>query len=175
MLAVLWPCCGRIAGLAARQLGRVVAPRLSPGQPSQPLCQDIIHCIVTQIGSSPFHASALFFFFFHYFSSSHSSYWKTIKEKKYFFSFHFPVNQINLLKFILFYFSNFTHCKTLKNKFLHIIFFFHLIPDHFVQNYRTPKVIFLDPNVQRFLSYAIHQAYNLNHNSYNIHNNHTIT
>ena len=43
-------------------------------------------------------------FFFHLFFS-HSSYWKTT-QKKYFF-FHFLVNQINLLKFILFIFFNF--------------------------------------------------------------------
>ena len=44
--------------------GRVVAPRLRPGHTSPAQCHDTIHCIVTQMGSSPFPVSAPFYFLF---------------------------------------------------------------------------------------------------------------
>ena len=99
------------------------------------------YCIVTQcmlkMGSSPIVAcnvSFLFSFFFHHFLSSfcfHFCYWKTTKKKHFCFFFHFPINQLNLLKFILFYFSSsFTHCKTLENFLQYTNFFFHLILDY---------------------------------------------
>ena len=65
------------------------------------LCHNTMefHCIVTQMGSSsssfcfcnlPFFFHTIFFFFY-------SSYWKTTQKKKK-KNFHFPINQINLLK-----------------------------------------------------------------------------
>ena len=126
----------------------MVVPCLSKRAPTR-LCHDTVYCIVTQnrewAVAHPVASDQVFF-------SIHATEKTTQKNIFFilFFIFLFPVNQINLLKFILFYFSSsFTHCKTLE-KFLHIIFFsFNL--DHFVQNSRTPKVIFLGPSVQRFL------------------------
>ena len=135
MLAVSWPCCGRIAGLVARQPSRVVAPRLRPGHTSPAQCHDTIHCIVTQMGSSPFLVSASFFFFFfshqifffiptigkspkniHTYIYIYIYVWKTTQKYTYIYIyiyFIFQYNQINLLKFILsIFFSSFTHCKT---------------------------------------------------------------
>ena len=102
----------------------------------------------------------------------------TGKTTQYIYIYIYSINQINLLKFILFnFFSSFTHCKTLE------IFFSNSEPfcPKFLEHLRLH---FLDPSVQH-LSYAIHKAYNFNHTTHNNscyahhshmnHNNHTIT
>ena len=64
-----WPCrrpCWSYRGTGSAvswpSPDRVVAPRLRPGHTSPAQCHDTIHCIVTQMGSSPFPISTLFFF-----------------------------------------------------------------------------------------------------------------
>ena len=73
------PYRGPLMVISWRRLGRVVAPWMRPGQPSQPLCHDTNCCIVTQcmlkMGSSPAAAcNASLFFFFTPIFFSHSSY-----------------------------------------------------------------------------------------------------
>ena len=95
-----------------------------------------------------------FFFFF-----SHSCYWKNYQYYQYIYI-HFPVNQINLLKFILFnFFSSFTHCKTLEKNASHH-FFFSLNSGLFAQNFSN-TCSHTNPSVQHFIFFlcAIHQAH----------------
>ena len=106
LVALLWPY---------PQPGRVVALRLRPGQPSQPLCHDTNCCIVTQcmlkMGSSPTTACnvSLFFVSHLFFFSSFQLLENHLKKyyHYYYYYFQFPVNQINLLKFILSFFFQF--------------------------------------------------------------------
>ena len=81
--AVSWPSDGRIVAQARPCRGRVLAVSWPLQLCPAALCHDTIHCIVTQMGSSPFLVSFLhFFFFFSHHFFSHSNYWKTTKEKK---------------------------------------------------------------------------------------------
>ena len=57
-----WPYHGAGSVVSWPSPGRVVAPRLRPGHTSPSQCHDTIHCIMTQMGSSPFLVSAPFFF-----------------------------------------------------------------------------------------------------------------
>ena len=72
------PYRGRAVAVSWRAAGRIVAPvaRLVC------LCHDSMHCIVTQMGSSPSSLCTSVFFFTSFFSS-HSSNWKTTKENIY--------------------------------------------------------------------------------------------
>ena len=69
--------------------------------PGSPACHDTKHCIVTQhqMGSSPFPVSFLHFFFHIFFSLLIPATGKSPKTNVFFF--HFLVNRINFLKFIL--------------------------------------------------------------------------
>ena len=92
--AVSWPSNGHIVAQARPCRGRVLAVlwplQLCPAA----MCHDTIHCIVTQMGSSPFPISFLHIFFSHHFFS-HSSYLKTTKKNVYIFFFNFQYNKIN--------------------------------------------------------------------------------
>ena len=87
------------------------------------LCHDTIHCIVTQMGSSP--SSLCFFFFFFSFFFLIPATGKPPK-KIFFFSFSSRTKNIFLKYFIYFIiiFSCFTHCKTKKKKIFNTPFFF---------------------------------------------------
>ena len=115
---------------------RGLSPMPRPTSPA--LCHDTNYCIVTQcklkMGSSL--AAFLHPFFFHhffFFILFHLLEDPNIYIYIYIYI-HFPVEQINLLKFIFSIFSSFTHCLTLKKNFF-TSFFFYLILDHFVQNF----------------------------------------
>ena len=105
---------------AARWAGRVVVPWLCPGQPSQPLCHDTNCCIVTQcmlkMGSSPATACNVFFFLSFQLLEKHQIY-------IYIYIGVFPINQINLLKFILFIFLSVLHTINLRKISSHQFFF----------------------------------------------------
>ena len=74
---------GRIARLYHKHARPYRGPYCMPSPASPTLCHNTIHCIVTQMGSSPFRCQKNIFFFSSFFV--HSSYWKT--TKKFFFSF----------------------------------------------------------------------------------------
>ena len=110
-----WPC----RGLLCRVMARPCALPPSPVSRYSPLYRDSHKEEMSRSLAPP--ALGPFFFSHHFFSTSFQL--LEIPQKIYFF-FHFSVNQINLLTFILFIcFSSFTHCKTPEKIFQHIPFF----------------------------------------------------
>ena len=115
------------------------------------------------MGSSPFQLQQPFPFFF-----SHQFFFlipATGKPPNFFFSFSNKPNKFIKIYFIYFS-SSFTHCKTSQKKIFTSFFFFLLNSGPFCPKFLEHlRLHFLDPSIQH-LSYAIHQAYNFNHNSY---------
>ena len=108
-----WSCRGLYRGTTTPCRGRGLAVSWPLQLCPTALCHDTIHCIMTQMGSSPSNCllSRFFLFFSHHFFSS---YWKT--TKKIFFS-HLPVEPNKFIKiyFILFIYL-FIALHTIKPK-----------------------------------------------------------
>ena len=134
--------------------GRVVSPCLRPSHASPALCHDTIHCIVTQMGSSPFPVSFLHIFFSHLFFFSFQLL-ENHPKKIICFSFTSKPNKFIKIYFIHF-FSSFTHCKTLEKKKIsshHL--FFSLNSGLFAQNFSN-TCSHTKPSFQHFIfSYVL--------------------
>ena len=127
------------------------------------------HCIVTQLGISPFPVFALFSLFSTYFFFSFQLL-KNHPKNYYYHYFHFFSKPNKFIKIYFIHFFPVLH--TVKKKKILNTFFFHLILDHF-SKISQPPILTLTL-VFNIFSYATRQAYKSYTQHITIHVIHTI-